>query len=105
MTKSDAYAFGGASGRQGALNRENPELGGTIRRPSGQGDWQCQSCMYEYRPKVGDDFYPSPRGRNLRICPRTGGARRAGRIRRSLSRSGRRWRFEQNQGYGLSQLR
>ena len=45
---------------------------------------------------------PSPRGRNLRICPRTGGARRAGRIRRSLSRSGRRWRVsEQNQGYGF----
>ena len=30
--ESDAYAFGGASGRQGALNRENPELEERSRR-------------------------------------------------------------------------
>ena len=59
--ESDAYAFGGASGRQGALNRENPELEERFA-VIGQGDWQCQSCMYEYRPKVGDDFYPVSAG-------------------------------------------
>ncbi len=55
--EDDEYMFANQSEAKGALNRDNPDL---VEKFAviGQGDWQCQSCMYEYKPKVGDISIP-----------------------------------------------
>ena len=99
--ESDAYAFGGANARQGALNRENPELEERFA-VIGQGDWQCQSCMYEYRPKVGDDFYPVSAGTQFKDLPEDWRCPTCGADKTKFKSLGKKVAgFEQNQGYGF----
>ena len=99
--EDDEYMFANQSEAKGALNRDNPDL---VEKFAviGQGDWQCQSCMYEYKPKVGDDFYPVSAGTQFKDLPDDWRCPTCGAEKLKFKSLGKQVAgFEQNQGYGL----
>jgi len=99
--ESDEYMFANTNRKSGALNRDNPELQERFA-VIGQGDWQCQSCMYEYKPKVGDDFYPVSAGTQFKDLPDDWRCPTCGADKTKFKSLGKQVAgFEQNQGYGL----
>ena len=99
--EDDEYMFANQSENKGALNRDNPDL---VEKFAviGQGDWQCQSCMYEYKPKVGDDFYPVSAGTQFKDLPDDWRCPTCGAEKVKFKSLGKQVAgFEQNQGYGL----
>jgi len=97
----DEYMFANEKSVQGALNRDNPELEEKFA-VIGQGDYQCQSCMYEYKPKVGDDFYPVSAGTAFKDLPGDWQCPTCGAPKAQFKSLGKAVAgFEVNQGYGL----
>ena len=97
----DEYMFANQKSAQGALNRDNPELEERFA-VIGQGDYQCQSCMYEYKPKVGDDFYPVSAGTAFKDLPGDWQCPTCGAPKGQFKSLGKAVAgFEVNQGYGL----
>mmetsp|Transcript_8203 Transcript_8203/g.27325 ORF Transcript_8203/g.27325 Transcript_8203/m.27325 type:complete len:192 (-) Transcript_8203:106-681(-) len=97
----DEYMFANEKSVQGALNRDNPQLEEKFA-VIGQGDYQCQSCMYEYKPKVGDDFYPVSAGTAFKDLPGDWQCPTCGAPKAQFKSLGKAVAgFEVNQGYGL----
>jgi len=99
LEDEDEYAF--KAPRNKNLDRDNPELEERFA-VIGQGDHQCQSCMYEYKPKVGDEFYPVAAGTQFKDLPSDWRCPTCGADKSKFKSLGKRVAgFEQNQGYGL----
>jgi rubredoxin len=99
--EKDEYMFSAPKDAKGALDRNNPELAEKFA-VIGQGDFQCQSCMYEYKPKVGDDFYPVSAGTAFKDLPSDWRCPTCGAEKSKFKSLGKQVAgFEQNQGYGL----
>jgi len=100
-SENEEYMFANQSANKGALDRNNPELAEKFA-VIGQGDWQCQSCMYEYKPKNGDDFYPVAAGTQWKDLPDDWRCPTCGAEKSKFKSLGKQVAgFEQNQGYGL----
>ena len=99
--KEEREAYESVGGVNPNLDRENPELAERFA-VIGHGDFQCQSCMYEYKPKVGDDFYPVAAGTQFKDLPNDWRCPTCGAEKAKFKSLGKRVAgFEQNQGYGL----
>jgi len=99
--EDDDDGDGGRKGKTGALDRENPDL---IEKFAiiGQGEHQCQSCMYTYAPKVGDSFYPVSAGTAFKDLPSDWRCPTCGATKAQFKSIGKAVAgFEVNQGYGL----
>jgi len=69
--EEDEYMFkptANAGGKGGVLDRDNPLLEEKFA-VIGDGEHECQSCMYQYSPKKGDDFYPVSAGTQFKDLP------------------------------------
>ena len=63
---------------------------------------RCQSCMYQYSPKKGDDFYPVSAGTPFKDLPEDWNCPVCGASKSKFKYIGRQVAgFEQNQGYGF----
>ena len=63
---------------------------------------RCQSCMYQYSPKKGDDFYPVSAGTPFKDLPEDWNCPVCGASKSKFKSIGRQVAgFEQNQGYGF----
>ena len=63
---------------------------------------RCQSCMYQYSPKKGDDFYPVSAGTQFIDLPEDWNCPVCGASKSKFKSTGRQVAgFEQNQGYGF----
>ena len=71
-------------------------------RASRSGEHECQSCMYTYVPKNGDDFYPISAGTQFKDLPDDWRCPTCGAEKSKFKNMGKEVAgFEQNQGYGL----
>ena len=83
------------------LDRDAPELQEKFAI-IGSGEHECQSCMYTYVPKNGDDFYPVAAGTQFRDLPDDWRCPTCGAEKSKFKNMGKEVAgFEQNQGYGL----
>merc|ERR1712216_1085018 len=87
--EEDEYMFkptANAGGKGGVLDRDNPLLEEKFA-VIGDGEHECQSCMYQYSPTKGTTSIQSPRERRLKTCQKTGTARCAARPSQSSNPS------------------
>mmetsp|Transcript_3153 Transcript_3153/g.9740 ORF Transcript_3153/g.9740 Transcript_3153/m.9740 type:complete len:203 (+) Transcript_3153:47-655(+) len=102
--EEDEYMFkptANAGGKGGVLDRNNPLLEEKFAI-IGDGEYECQSCMYQYSPKKGDDFYPVSAGTQFKDLPEDWNCPVCGASKSKFKSTGRQVAgFEQNQGYGF----
>jgi len=102
--EEDEYMFkptANAGGKGGVLDRDNPLLEEKFA-VIGDGEHECQSCMYQYSPKKGDDFYPVSAGTPFKDLPEDWNCPVCGASKSKFKSIGRQVAgFEQNQGYGF----
>jgi rubredoxin len=102
--EEDEYMFkptANAGGKGGVLDRDNPLLEEKFA-VIGDGEHECQSCMYQYSPKKGDDFYPVSAGTQFKDLPEDWNCPVCGASKSKFKSIGRQVAgFEQNQGYGF----
>ena len=74
----------------------------SLSTPPRSGEHECQSCMYTYVPKIGDDFYPISAGTQFKDLPGDWRCPTCGAEKSKFKNMGKEVAgFEQNQGYGL----
>ena len=83
------------------ITRDNPELEERFAT-IGAGEHECSSCMYQYSPKKGDDYYPVSAGTAFGDLPADWRCPVCGAEKTKFKSIGKKVAgFEQNQGYGF----